>query len=81
MMKKTLDRYSVSQKYAQLLQAYNKIPLAAKPKLVSADQYATTKALDGLFILIGQQEKIIRTDPKARVTDLLRTVFSSSAKK
>lgn len=80
-MKKALDRYSVSQKYDQLLQAYNKIPLAAKPKLISADQYSTTKALDGLFLLIAEQEKIIRTDPKARVTDLLKTVFSSTEKK
>lgn len=80
-MKKTLDQYNVSQKYDQLLQAYNKIPLAAKPKLVSADQYATTKALDGLFVLIAEQEKMIRTDPKARVTDLLKTVFSSSGQK
>ncbi len=79
-MKKTLDRYSVSQKYDQLLQAYNKIPLAAKPKLISADQYATTKALDGLFVLIAEQEKKIRTDPTARVTDLLKTVFSSPGK-
>lgn len=79
-MKKTLDQYSVSQKYDQLLQAYNKIPLAAKPKLISADQYATTKALDGLFVLIAEQEKKIRTDPTARVTDLLKTVFSSAGK-
>lgn len=78
-MKKTLDRYSVSQKYDQLFQAYNKIPFAAKPKLVSADQYATTKALDGLFVLIGQQEKLIRTDPQARITELLKTVFSSAS--
>lgn len=80
-MKKTLDRYNVSQKYDQLLQAYNKIPLAAKPKLFSADQYATTKALDGLFVLIGEQEKMIRADPKARVTDLLKNVFAAAEKK
>ncbi|MFH0985112.1 MAG: DUF4197 domain-containing protein [Candidatus Omnitrophota bacterium] len=80
-MKKTLDQYSVSQKYDQLLQAYSKIPLAAKPKFVAADQYATTKALDGLFVLIAEQEKKIRTDPSARVTDLLKTVFSAAGKK
>ena len=80
-MKKTLDRYSVSQKYDQALQAYNKIPLTVKPKLISADQYATTKTLDGLFLLIAEQEKMIRTDPKARVTDLLKTVFTSAEKK
>lgn len=79
-MKKTLDQYSVSQKYDQLLGAYNKIPLAAKPKLISADQYATAKALDGLFVLIAEQEKKIRTDPQARITDLLKSVFASTGK-
>lgn len=77
-MKKTLDQYSVSQKYEQALLLYNKIPFSAKPKLVSADEYATTKALDGLFVLIAEQEKLIRTDPQARVTDLLKSVFSST---
>jgi len=80
-MKKTLGQYSVPQKYDQLLQAYNKIPLAANPKLIAADQYATTMALDGLFVLIAEQEKKIRTDPKARITDLLKTVFSSAPQK
>ncbi|MCX8034583.1 MAG: DUF4197 domain-containing protein [Thermodesulfovibrio sp.] len=39
------------------------------------DHYVTTKALDGLFYMIAQEEKKIRTDPAARVTELLRKVF------
>jgi hypothetical protein len=35
----------------------------------------TNKSLDGLFYMIGQEEKKIRTDPAARVTDLLKNVF------
>jgi hypothetical protein len=38
-------------------------------------RYVTTQALDGLFFMIGEEEKNIRTNPSARVTDLLRTVF------
>jgi len=37
----------------------------------------TTKALDGLFVKIADEEKAIREDPLARVTDLLRRVFGS----
>jgi hypothetical protein len=33
------------------------------------------KALDGLFYVVGQEERKIRTDPAARVTDLLKEVF------
>jgi hypothetical protein len=35
----------------------------------------TNKALAGLFHMVGQEEKKIRTNPAARTTDLLKTVF------
>ena len=41
------------------------------------DDYLTRKALDGLFIKVAEEEKSIRKDPMARVTDLLRRVFGS----
>lgn len=39
------------------------------------DDYVTRKAIDGLFLVIGQQEQQIRSNPAARSTDLLRRVF------
>jgi hypothetical protein len=39
------------------------------------DDYVTTKAIDGLFHVIGGQEQQIRSNPAARNTDLLRRVF------
>ena len=39
------------------------------------DNYVVGKALDGLFHVVGDEEKKIRTNPAARVTDLLREVF------
>jgi hypothetical protein len=33
------------------------------------------KGLDGLFHVVGEEERKIRTNPSARVTDLLREVF------
>lgn len=39
------------------------------------DDYVTNKAIDGLFLVIGQQEQQIRSNPAARSTDLLRRVF------
>lgn len=37
--------------------------------------FATSKALDGLFHYVGQEERDIRTNPVKRTTDLLRRVF------
>jgi hypothetical protein len=39
------------------------------------DSYITQKALDGLFVKIAEQEKLIRANPAARSTDILQKVF------
>ncbi|WP_347838263.1 DUF4197 domain-containing protein [uncultured Draconibacterium sp.] len=41
------------------------------------EDYLTTKALDGVFLKIAAEEKLIREDPAARVTSLLKKVFGS----
>lgn len=38
-------------------------------------QYVTEKALDGLFSMVAQEEKKIRENPEARVTELLKKIF------
>lgn len=44
------------------------------------DGYITRKALDGLFLKIAEQEKLIRENPVARTTDLLKKVFGAVSK-
>ncbi len=46
-----------------------------KDESLDLDHHVTNKALDGLFYMVGQEEKKIRTDPAARVTELLKKVF------
>jgi hypothetical protein len=36
--------------------------------------------MNGLFYVVGQEEKKNRTNPAARVTDLLKEVFGSGEK-
>ncbi|MBW3545656.1 MAG: DUF4197 domain-containing protein, partial [Bacteroidetes bacterium] len=40
------------------------------------ERYATDKAIEGLFLLVADEEKNIRENPVARTTDLLRRVFA-----
>jgi hypothetical protein len=42
---------------------------------IDLDNYVTRRALDGLFLLIADEEQRIRRDPAARTTELLRKVF------
>lgn len=48
-----------------------------KPVNTELEDYLTHKALDGLFLKIADEEKKIRKDPAARVTNLLKRVFGS----
>ena len=65
----------VVQQYKQLQSAYQSVPLASALPSVDIESYVVSKALDGLFYVLGQQEKAIRTNPSAQVTSLLKKVF------
>ena len=41
------------------------------------DAYVTQKAIDGLFVLVADEEQKIRKDPLARTTELLKRVFGA----
>lgn len=48
---------------------------------VDLENYVTEKALDALFVKVATEEKSIRTDPVARVNDILKRVFGQLDKK
>ncbi len=62
-----------------LATAYNTATLFTGGKAVDPDlnAYVTTKAMDGLFLLLAEEERKIRQDPMARTTELLRKVFAA----
>jgi hypothetical protein len=64
----------VTRAYKSMMGRYESVPLVSKQSL-DIDDYVTNKSLDGLFHMVGEEEKNIRTNPAARTTDLLRTVF------
>ena len=57
-----------------IMSKYNAIPFVPKTSM-DIEDYVTNKAADGLFAMVGQEEKKIRTDPAARTTDVLKSVF------
>jgi hypothetical protein len=70
----SMDEVGATRSYKEMMGKYASIPFMDKQSL-DLDQYVTNNALDGLFYMVGQEERKIRTDPAARVTDLLKTVF------
>ena len=71
----SMDKVGVTKSYKNMMGTYTKSIPFAKTESLDLDHYVTTKSLDGLFYMIGQEEKQIRTNPAARVTDLLKKVF------
>ncbi len=69
-----MNDVGVTRSFKQMMDKARTIPLLKKQS-VDLDHYVTSKALDGLFVVVGVEEKKIRKDPAARVTELLRTVF------
>lgn len=71
----SLDKVSATKYYGDIVNNYNKIPFGTKvnPDL---NNYATDMAIQGLFVLIAQEEKSIRENPVERTTDLLKKVFA-----
>ncbi|MES2690944.1 MAG: DUF4197 domain-containing protein [Bacteroidota bacterium] len=70
---------SAEKAYSDLIKAYNMASLNGKLfstiKTNSLSEHVTVKGLDGLFSKVALQEKNIRTNGLAQVTEILRKVF------
>ncbi|MDM7922283.1 MAG: DUF4197 domain-containing protein [Pyrinomonadaceae bacterium] len=69
------EQVGVTQKYKQMMGRYGFIGRAIGQDASDLDGYVTQKALDGLFLLIADEEAKIRRDPIGRTTSILRRVF------
>jgi hypothetical protein len=70
----SMNEVGVTRQYKELVGRYESIPFVKKESF-DLDQYVVSKALGGLFHMVGEEEKKIRTNPTARTTDLLKEVF------
>jgi hypothetical protein len=75
-----------SSNYNAFASFYHALPTAVSSSLTplpfdtlttNLSLYTTQKGLDGLFYMVGEEEKRIRRDPVARVSEILRKVFGS----
>jgi hypothetical protein len=79
---------STNESWSTLTSHYNKVAVSAVGKVAglktvttSLTDYATDRALDGLFLKMGAEEKNIRQNPSARVNTLLQKVFGQLDRK
>jgi hypothetical protein len=74
-VKDAMGEVGVTRSFQDLNARAESLPFG-KSLSFDLNQYVTDGALKGLFIMLAEQERQIRTEPAARVTDLLQKVFA-----
>jgi hypothetical protein len=73
-VKSSMSEVGATRAYQNLDTKVRTIPFADRLSF-DLDTYVTDQSLDGLFLMLAEEEAKIRTDPAARVNDLLKKVF------
>ena len=71
---KAMANTGVERQFNKLMGSAPTLPFG-KQDTLDINHYVVTKSLDGLFLVLGQEQKKIRKDPAAQVTPLLKQVF------
>ncbi|HPF94022.1 MAG TPA: DUF4197 domain-containing protein, partial [Tenuifilaceae bacterium] len=77
-VRQSISKVNVTSYWNPIATNYNRLTLLTGGEQVNPnlEEYITEKTIDGLFTLIANEEAKIRKDPAARVTEILRKVFS-----
>ncbi|HPF35751.1 DUF4197 domain-containing protein [bacterium] len=70
-----MAQVGVARIYNTMVDAYDALPLTKKPEMVDLEDYVVEGTVNGVFTELGREEALIRHDPVARTTDLLKRVF------
>lgn len=73
----SLSKVGATAYWGDVMRAYNRLPTTRTQVNTDLTAYVTERALNGLFVNIADEENKIRTNPAARVTDLLSKVFGA----
>ena len=76
-IEQTMRENKVTQQYEALTGELKSVPFM-KSEDLDINKYVVTKALDGLFYMLGEEERKIRNNPAAQTTELLKEVFGKS---
>lgn len=71
----SLDKVGATQVWKNIIQKYNSLPITSNVNPDLPD-YVTNEALNGVFLMIAEEEKEIRNNVSARTTNLLQRVFA-----
>jgi hypothetical protein len=73
----SLQKVGATAYWGDVMRIYNGLPTTRNKINPDLTAYVTERSLNGLFVNIADEENKIRTNPAARVTDLLNKVFGA----
>ena len=78
-VKKAMAKVKLAEKYDEIAASGAKLGLV-KEEDAQLEDYVTRKALDGLFVVIAEEEKKIRRDPAGTASQIIKKVFGTIAR-
>lgn len=75
-VKKATENVQLAQQYNKYAEMGSKYGMVKKEQ-ANVEQYVTQKALDGVYLMMAEEEKGIRRDPMGQASKLLKKVFGS----
>ncbi|MEY4599729.1 MAG: hypothetical protein RLZZ445_2526 [Pseudomonadota bacterium] len=75
-VKKSTDRVGLAQQYNNFAGQGASLGLVKKDD-ATIETYVTRKALDGLYLMIAEQEKAFRQNPVGATSDIVKKVFGA----
>ena len=75
-VKNATDRVGLAQQYNSLAGQGASLGLIKKDD-AKIENYVTSKTLDGLYFMIGEQEKALRANPLGATSDIVKKVFGA----
>ncbi|MBS1632850.1 MAG: DUF4197 domain-containing protein, partial [Bacteroidetes bacterium] len=71
----TVKTEGAATEWNNLVNIYNKIPFISKPLEGNLTDFISARVIDGMFLMVGNEEENIRTKYEFRKTDMMKKVF------
>ena len=77
-VRRATDRVGVTSNYKEMVDKLGFMSRFFDTESLDVDRYVTNRAIDGLFLMLAREEKLIRENPASRTTELLKKVFANN---
>jgi hypothetical protein len=74
----SLNKVNATAYWREMVTLYNKLPTTRQKLNPDLTGWVTERSLNGIFVYVAQEEGKIRTNPAARISDILRKVFGQA---